>query len=415
MFTKYAAEAWLSWSEINRIIANKKLVFFGRGEWMEKSIPYLVKPASYVVDNNQYEQGQEEAGLKIFNPDQLKNEDPDALFIIIATSGFPDVDRQLRDYGFAPGVHYCVSPSLKNFQVVSRINGHSQQVLLTCSDRPAPDQALKGGGLYAYDIATRKNNKLLSGLCHGITQSGDRIFLVDDTVGVRVLNLDLETIATVELPPKSRPHGIAHCPKRNMIFVNFSGRDAVGMYRADTGEYVGEISLSVKYKQSGVPQHHINDCCVYGDTLYVSMFSFSGNWKIGMYDGGILQFDIDSQACMGSVANDLWMPHTPVVINGVLHYCDSMRGIISDTTWRVMTQFNGFVRGIAYDGTFFYIGQSTHRYIDRRAGTTNNISLDTGIFLVDQDNKATKFFSLPELSDINSVLVVDRSGAHGLA
>lgn len=394
---------WLSWSEINQIQANRELVFFGRGEWMDKSLPYLVRPAAFVVDNNKYEQGEVEHELEIFPPQRLKQENYDKIFIIITTTSFPAVEEQLREYGFKPGVHFCISPSLKNFQLVSRINNHKQTVYFTCSDQPH-----QGGGLYSYDIQSREKERLLEGLCHGITQSGDKIIMVDDLVGIRVMNLDLETLNIIEMPSKSGPHGIAHCPQRDILFVNLSGRDAVGMFKLDTGEMIGEIPISGKFKKTGVAQHHINDCCVYGDYLYVSMFSFSGNWKIGMYDGGILQFDIDSGECLGPVASDLWMPHTPTVINGVLHYCDSMRGIVSNSTWRVMTQLNGFIRGIAYDGSFFYVGQSAHRYIDRLEGTTSNISLDTGFHLVDAVYKASKYYSIPDLTDINSVLIIDR-------
>ncbi|MCH9769346.1 MAG: TIGR03032 family protein [Gammaproteobacteria bacterium] len=406
--SEYSMDAWLSWGEINTITESRKLVFFGRGEWMEKSIPYLAKSAEYVVDNNKYEQGQEESGLEIKGPECLKNaKGHDEIFIIITTSGFMEVDRQLRGYGLHPGTHYCVSPSLKNFHVVSRINGHHQLVHFTCSDQPDKSNPEKGGGLYSYDIATRQKKKLISGLCHGLVQCDDKVFLVDDIVGIRVMNRDLETIKILDLPPKSRPHGIAYCAKRNIIFVNFSGRDAVGMYNVESEKFLGEISISDKFKKSGLAQHHINDCCVYGDYLYVSMFSFSGNWKIGVYDGGILQFDLNTQLCLGPAVTDLWMPHTPVVINGMLHYCDSMRGIVSNSTWRKMAQFNGFVRGIACDSTFLYIGQSTHRYIDRREGTTSNISLDTGIFLVEPRQHITKFYSTPELSDINSVAIIN--------
>jgi hypothetical protein len=401
---KHTEEAWLTWSEINQIQKRRKLVFFGRGEWMEKSLPYLVEPAAFVVDNNRYEQGQVEAGLNIYSPERLKTEDPESIFVIITTNSFPDVDQQLRSYGFAPGIHYCVSPSLKNFQVTSRVHGHRQIVHFTCSDQPD-----RGGGLYSYDLATREKTLLLRGHCHGIAQSGSQIALVDDLVGVRIMNPDLQTVKIIDMPGKSRPHGIAICPQRNWLFVNFSGRDAIGIYDIESGAFMGEIPLSEKFQKTGVAQHHINDCCVYGDYLYVSMFSASGNWKIGMYDGCIMQFDIDSRNCLGPVANDLWMPHTPIVINGVLHYCDSMRGIVSDTTWRAMTQFSGFVRGITYDGVYYYIGQSAHRYIDRRAETTNNISLDTGIFLVDAVNKVTKFFSIPDLTDINSVIFVRKA------
>lgn len=400
---KHTEEAWLTWSEINQIQKQRRIVFFGRGEWMEKSLPYLIFSAAYVVDNNRYEQGQFEQGLSIYSPEVLKSEDLNTIFVIITTNSFPDVDRQLRSYGLVPGIHFCVSPSLKNFQVSSRVHGHNQTIYFTCSDQPD-----RGGGFYSYELATREKQQLIKGHCHGIAQSGDVVALVDDLVGVRIMNTDLETVRIIDMPGKSRPHGISICPLRRQIFVNFSGRDSVGIYDIDTGAYQGEIEVSDKFKKTGVAQHHINDCTVYGDYLYLSMFSASGNWKIGVYDGVIMQFDIDSRQCLGPAVTDLWMPHTPIVINGVLHYCDSMRGIISDTTWRTMTQFTGFVRGIAYDGVYYYIGQSAHRYIDRRSQTTNNISLDTGIFLVDAVNKVTKFFSIPDLTDINSVIYINR-------
>lgn len=370
---------------------------------MEKSLPYLVTSAAYVVDNNRYEQGQIEHGLNIHSPEMLKTEDPNTIFIIITTSSFPDVDRQLRSYGLMPGTHYCVSPSLKNFQVTSRVHSHKQVLHFTCSDQPD-----RGGGFYRYDIATQEKTLLIKGHCHGIAQSGELIALVDDLVGVRIMNTDLETLRIIDMPGKSRPHGISLCPQRRQVFVNFSGRDAVGIFDVDTGKFRGEIQISEKFSKTGVAQHHINDCTIYGDYLYLSMFSASGNWKIGMYDGVIMQFDIDTRQCLGPVATDLWMPHTPIVIGGVLHYCDSMRGIVSDTTWRTMTQLTGFVRGITYDGVYYYIGQSAHRYIDRRSQTTNNISLDTGIFLVDAVNKLTKFFSIPDLTDINSVIYIKK-------
>ena len=401
--TKGKEDVWLTWSEINQLQKSRKVVFFGRGEWMGKSLPYLAAPAAYVVDNNRYEQGQEEAGLKIYAPDQLKSEDPSKIFIIITTTSFPDVGAQLRGYGLVPGVHFCVSPSLKNFEISSRVNNHSQIVHFTCSDQPD-----SGGGLYSYDLQKREKTLLLKGHCHGIAQGGDKIVLVDDTVGVRIMNLDLETLKVIDMPGKSRPHGIAICPQRNWLFVNFSGRDTVGIFNIATGAFIKEIALSEKFQKTGVAQHHINDACVFGDYLYVSMFSASGNWKLGVYDGCILQFNVDSGECLGPAVSNLWMPHTPTVINGVLYYCDSMRGIVSDTTWRVMSQFNGFVRGITYDGMYFFVGQSAHRYIDRRAETANNISLDTGIFIVDAVNKVTKFFSIPDLTDINSVLYIAR-------
>ncbi len=72
MSVNIESKKWLSWTEINKIQERKGVVFFGRGEWMDKSIPYLAKSAKYVVDNNKYEQGQNEQTLKIIEPELLK-------------------------------------------------------------------------------------------------------------------------------------------------------------------------------------------------------------------------------------------------------------------------------------------------------------------------------------------------------
>ena len=399
------SEVWLSWGEINRVAREKRIVFFGRGYWMEKALNYLAISADYVVDNNEYEHGQMEKGLKIYSPEKLRTENWDQVFVIITTSGFQEVEAQLCEYGLVPGKHFCVSPSLKNFRAVSRINEHEQVVYLTSSDRYLDGDMQKGGGLYSFDIQSREMKKVVNGLCHGIVEGKDYIYLVDDTQGIRVLEKDFIMREKFELPSKSRPHGIAYCPERELIFISFSGRDSISIYEAHSYKQVDEIFLSNKWQRTGIAQHHMNDLCVLGNSLYVSMFSFSGNWKIGLYDGGILEFDIDSRELVMPVVTDLWMPHTPTVIEDKIFYCDSMRGKVYSGTWDLMTEFNGFVRGLAYDGEFYYVGQSMHRYIDRCQGTTNNISLDTGIFLVDDTSKATKFFAMPHLTDINSVFI----------
>jgi|AntAceMinimDraft_17_1070374.scaffolds.fasta_scaffold00443_16 hypothetical protein len=402
---KYLNEVWINWDEVVHISLKKRIIFFGRGEWFEKTLPYLNYNGDYVVDNNKYEQGQVEHGFKIYSPEVLKKEKWDEILVIICTSGFQEVEAQLIDYGMIPGRHFIVSPSLKNFHSLQRINEHDCTLLLSCSDQPVNDK-FKGGGLYSYRIATKKLKKIISGVCHGFVYSDNNIFLVDDTIGIRVLNKNFEEKTHFGLLPKSRPHGIAYCPNRELIFVAFAGRDSIGVFSGKTYKMVNEIFISEKWKREAIAQHHLNDLCVHRDSLYVSMFSLSGNWKRGVYDGGILEIDIETMKIKTPVVTNLWMPHSPVMINGNLCYCDSMRGTVYNTTWKNITIFNGFVRGIAYDGMFFFVGQSMHRYVDRLEHATNNISLDTGIFIIDEHNKTTKFFSLPQLVDIKAIAVI---------
>lgn len=399
-------EMWLNWEEVNQRVRGKRVIFFGRGEWMEKALNYLVSGGDYVVDNNKYEQGQTESGLCIYSPQKLRTEERDDIFVLITTKAFQEVEAQLCSIGLVPGQHFCVSPSLRSLRAIARVNDHDQTVFFTCSARYMDGIWHKGGGFYSLSLQSGKTRKLVNGLCHGITEGEDCTYLVDDTVGIRVLtsNWFLER-ERFQLPPKSRPHGIAYCPKRDLIFVAFSGRDSIGVYEADGYKLVDEMFLSGKWARTGIAQHHVNDLCVHNDSLYVSMFSVSGNWKIGMFDGVILEFDLEEPKIIPPVATNLWLPHSPTMINGILCYTDSMRGKVYVGSQKVMTQFNGFVRGIAYDGEFYYVGQSMHRYVNRRLGTTNNISLDTGIFMVDAVSKMTKFFATPHLTDINALFI----------
>jgi len=397
--------AWMGWTEITQRVQGKRLVFFGRGYWFKKAIPYFTGGScacndQYIVDNNKYEQGQRESGLDIYSPGKLLQENKDQLFVVITTSGFQEVAKQLIGYGLEPGKHFCIAPHLKNFHSVTNINNCEQIIYFTCSD-----PLNSGGGLYKLNTLSREYELLIPGVCHGIVAGKDRFFLVNDEVkGIQVLNLQFIPIDYIRLPEKSRPHGIAYCPKRDLLYVSLSGRDSLAIYNLK-GEMIREIFLSNKYSKTKLAHHHINDLFVHNDSLFISMFSFSGNWKLGVYDGGILEVDLNNPELMSPVVTNCWMPHNPMVINDSLHYCDSMRGAVRIGTWKTLIEINGFARGLAYDGDFYYVAQSMHRYIDRCPDNVANISLDTGIFVVDKEYKITRFIPIHGMISIHALLI----------
>lgn len=400
-------EGWLNWNEINEIIKDKEVAFFGRGNWILKTQPYLNKEPSFIYDNNKFEWGEiRELSLMVYPGHTANGVRKEDTFIIITTSHFHEVYDQLVDMGLVPGKHFCISPSLKNHRAQMEIDMHTAEIYLTCSD-PYNESNGVGGGLYKYHIPSCTLTKLISGKCHGMVAGNNCYYMVDDhTCSVRKLDKDFKPIERFELPRGSRPHGIAYCPKRNWVFVNLSDHDLIAVYDTEYYQPIKEIRLSEKRWRMGSSQHHINDVLVYEDSLYVTMFSFSGNWKIGIFDGGILEFDIDSgERCPTPLVSSLWMPHTPTIIRGKLWYVDSMRGHAYCGTEELPIEFNGFIRGIAYDEHFYYIGQSLHRHPDRLRKISHNISLDTGIFLIDKDSYMTRFFPTPNLTDINTVLV----------
>ncbi len=201
MGSKNSSELWINWEEVIHLASGKRIIFFGRGEWFEKSIPYVGNQADYVVDNNEYEQNQIEHNLNIFNPSVLKNENLEEILIIITTTGFQEVTDQLIEFGLLPGRHFIISPSLRNFHSIQRINQQNCTLLVTCADRPQNDPS-RGGGFYSYELQTRRLKKIFSGVCHGFISGNDSIYLVDDLIGVRVLNKDLTEKSHFSLPAK---------------------------------------------------------------------------------------------------------------------------------------------------------------------------------------------------------------------
>ena len=401
------SEGWLNWHEVNEASTEKEIIFFGRGNWILKTHPYLTGKIHCIIDNNPYEWGQiRDYSLTVYDPALLNEINWDEYFIIITTSGFDEVQKQLQSLGMVSGKHFCISPALKNHRAQVEMKQHEVTIYLTCSDHYIKDKKGYGGGLYKYHIPSCTLTKLLNGKCHGITRGKECYYLVDDqTQGIWILDKEFLVQDHFELFHGSRPHGIAYCPKRELIFVVFTDLDSIGVYDAKDYKFIQRISLSQKRQELKTPQHHINDLAVFKDSLYVSMFSFSGNWKTGIFDGGILEFDIETYLAPVPVVTGLWMPHTPTIIKGELCYVESMRGRLYCGTEKLLAEFNGFIRGIAYDNRFYYVGQSMHRHPGRLREISHNISLDTGIFMIDEDSHMTKFFSIPQLTDIDTILI----------
>ena len=87
------------------------------------------------------------------------------------------------------------------------------------------------------------------------------------------------------------------------------------------------FKLSSKYDLQSEPMHHCNDNCSIGNSLYVSMFSSTGNWKKDVFDGCVAEFDITTGERKSDIKKDLFMPHNILSFDGSLHVLDSLPDI----------------------------------------------------------------------------------------
>ena len=395
-----------SFQELNKNLDSREIVLFGGGNISHKTARKLNNNYSFVVDNNPNMWDTQEKGKDVLNPSKIDGKEKE-YFIVICTTSFIEVSKQLVEYGYRPQYDFIVSPILNDLRVISELENHKAKMLFT-SGVPEQDDPECGGGVYelVLDGHNWEYKKLYSGICYGLIEYKDTYITVDDKKGVIQFDKDYNIILSKELNNATRGHGIGYSEVTDRFYVVSSYRDSIVVLN-NQFEQIDEIFISNKYKNLGEPQHHCNDLCVVGSSLYVTMFSHTGNWKKDIFDGVALEIDLLTNEILNPVITDLWMPHNISFLDGSLTVLDSLRGELKTNNARAIGKFSAFTRGLDFDGVYYYVGQSRNRNYSKNLGLSLNISIDTAIVVFDPTTKASRTLHLPQkLSEIHSILVI---------
>lgn len=400
-----AREDFSTFQEVARRTRDKSVVLFGAGSIAEKTLRKLRRPVAFIIDNNPNLWETTDHGYRVCKPEQLLGQRD--VFVLICTTSFKDVAAQLSAMGLQGGADYLVSPVLNDLRVISELEEIEQDLLFT-SGYPEQDSPQIGGGLYRMEVRGEEwsHTKVFSGTCYGIIKHKGGYVMVDDRMGLVRLDAELKIERAIELEKGIRAHGLAYSESHEEFYVAASYRDAVLIFDEDF-RYKGSIRLSDKYRQLGVAMHHCNDVCVVENSLFVSMFSRSGNFRRDLFDGVVLEYDLESRSLIGVAMDGLWMPHNICYLDGSLTVLDSLRGNLLRYNAQPLGCFPGFTRGLDYDGSYFYVGQSRNRNYSKFLGVSLNISIDASIIVFDEATKVSRSLSLPcKLSEIHSVLLI---------
>ncbi len=394
--------------DINKQCKDRSIVLFGVGDLAEKTARILTESKIHaLLDNASNLWGQTDMGLEIRGPEYLKSDEGKNSFIIICTTSFAEVSKQLNQLGFIAKQDYCVSPILNDLRIIDELETIQKKMLFT-SGSPREDEESYGGGIYELEVNGDKwiHKKVFSGNCYGLIRYGKNFISVDTEIGIFEFDSNYNIVRSEFLPDGTRAHGIDYSKKHEKFFVVGSHRDAI-LIIDNNFKVIDEIKISNKKERSGKPQHHCNDCLVVEDSLFVSMFSLTGNWRKDIYDGVVLEYDIETKKIMGPVIDGLWMPHNVKLIEGSIHILNSLQGQLKTNNSQVIGEFPAFTRGLDHDGIFYYIGQSRNRNYSKNIGISNNISIDAGIIVFDPQTKASRFLQLPpKISELHSILLI---------
>jgi hypothetical protein len=281
---------------------------------------------------------------------------------------------------------------------------HLDTRLLVSCPASGPDE----GGLFLLDFKQNSLKKLYTGSCLGMAWLGDRLIITTDDSQIITMNKQFQLLSKTK-HRKLDFHGIAKLNESILLIVE-TGVNAIGCYEVETGKRLGEIRFNLTDKDI----HHINDIWLVGNTLYVSMFSPYDKWYLDPTSktGGIVSVDLSGfnpglilevNPAQHVVIEGLFMPHTVIMHNNELAYCDSMafRTIVGSQT----IQVPGFTRGLAITDDAIFIGQSRMRHVLRIPHEFSNCCLEGGIYVYKPEFRISRFITLPA-QQVYQILVI---------
>lgn len=386
---------------------NKTLTLFGIGPIATKTLDlYHNDKIKKIYDNAKNLWNEKYKNIKILNPKDINNKED---FIIITSTSYLEISKQLIKCNLKPYDDFIISPILNNIKIISELEQKKKTLIFT-SGAPPQDNKEYGGGLYKLEIDGYiwKYEKILSGHCYDILKKNNEYFIVDEQKGIIKLNKNLKTEKIYAIDKNLRPHGLSYHNTTERFFLNCTEQDQINIYDKNF-KYLEKIEISKKKQNTKIKQHHINDNLIVEDSLFVTMFSYSGNYLREVYDGVIAEYDILNLNEKPKIIKDnLWMPHSIKFFNKSLFVLNSLPGELMGYNFQVMGKFPAFTRGLAYDGDNFYIGQSKNRNFSKFIGISNFISIDTGIIMFDDQTKLSRFFQLdPRISEVHSIEVIN--------
>jgi hypothetical protein len=394
----------------NPNLITKKIYLFGNGDIAAKTISKIRFKFKIlgIFDNKKTLWGiKTKDGLSILSPNFIKKIKKNSFHIIITTSSYNDVSKQLKSFGLKPNKDFSVTYLLQDQSTIDEIQNYECKLSFT-SGTFKKNKKNAGGGIY--NLTLNKNNwkieKKVSGSCYSIIENNNHYYFTHSEKGLVKSNKSFKILKVFNLNSSLRAHGISYSKKYKSFFVACANADKILMINENLTKITNEFSISNKKNEDEISRHHCNDCFVKDDSLFVSVFSISGNYKYDAYDGGIIEIDLNTGEKISVVKDNLIMPHNVMLINDKFHVLDSLKGNLLTNNFSIQGTFPGFSRGLDFDGKYYFIGQSRNRQFSKHRNIMNNVSSDTGIIIFDNVNKVSRFLNLDnEISEVHQILI----------
>ena len=370
----------------------------GAGHVAEKQLRYVTDRVK-IYDNNEDLQGTFLHGHKIYPVELLKDEIEGE--IIICTTSVNEILAQLDELKIT--LSRDVADDVREFQGMVELENFNPSFLLA-SGLPSRNIYGAEGGLYQIhsDGQNIEIERAIANPCHGIIKDHytQNKYVTDQHDGLLIVDSDLTILEKIKLEKGVRPHGVSYNDKS--IVVVCSNDDSIRIIDKQTFS-THRVPLSDKFDIFHSAQHHANDVHVIENFAYVSMFSITGNWKRGLFDGGIIEVNLLTEE-IRTVISGLKLPHSVRVWDGNIIALNSYAGEVFSTSTLPKYKFNGFLRGFSSHGQYMILGESRNRNSTSLMRENYPSSIDSKITIVDILSHSSRSIALPQkISEIHAI------------
>jgi hypothetical protein len=360
----------------------RRCILFGAEAAARELLDSVDIDIAFVVDNDEGKWGNFLRDYDIRPPTAIADADKDACLIVIASSAVEEITSQLRALGVAKN-SIVVSPFI--IDAAAAMAMPPGAYLVSCIGH--------NGGLYRLDAAAGDVTRILDGDCRGVLADGDGYVVVMQDNGLVRLDGDFQMVVDARADETMNLHGIARPPGGDILYVNETARDRIGVYDAKTLDKVDAIPFD--NGEGRADDHHLNDVVFADGRLVLSMFSLGGTWQDDVWDdGAIAVVDAETGRLEEVLVHGLGQPHSILMTDEGVVFCNSMECEVRQGD-AILCRFNGYTRGVAEANGILAVGQSRMRRLARFRDRFDNISMDCGVHFWDRQMKTSRFVHLP--------------------
>lgn len=398
--------------EVSDLIKSLKpddvLIYFGSGEIGARTAKKFGLP-NWSVDNSPSLWGGSYGSLgDIRKPESIIGLGHKAK-VVICSAAETEIVIQLSRLG-VPEENIVMSPYARSIAPAKRLYDIKMKVLIA-SGGPGSEETRSGGGLYLVSIDgdSIDQKKLYGSSSHGLVKMQSGEFIASTDEGLVKIDLQNNTISPFsKLPEGLRPHGIAYNESKEEFVVVGNSRDSIVSFSKE-GALADMKPVLRGSRMMGIPLHHINDVAYSNGALYLSMFSFTGSWKSGAYDGGIYAFDSESLEPLGPVVSGANMPHSVTFREEELWFCNSLPGLLTKGDREFELAYPTFARGLDFHENIAIVGASRNRNSRDNAleSGTQIREVNSGFYITLMDSGLSRFIAMAGLvPEIHAVKLV---------